>query len=98
MLYLFEISKKWAFRICMGLGGGGGVGDHIFSQIRAEVGRFQDFGLSVQNTQVANWGLSCFVHCSVICGVTRKHLHFRNRHIETHEFTLRHFFPTKQYV
>ena len=53
MLYLVEISKKLAFRICMGYGGGG-VGGHNFSEIRAEVGRFQDFGLSVQNTQVAN--------------------------------------------
>ena len=47
-----------------GLGGGGG--DHIFSEISAKVGRFQVFGLSVQNTQVANRDLSCFVHCFVI--------------------------------
>ena len=55
MLYLFKISKTWVFRICMGLGGGGGGLETIFfRKIRAEVGRFQDFGLSVQNTQVAN--------------------------------------------
>ena len=53
MLYLFEISKKWAFRISSGLGGGG-VGDHIFSEIGAEVGRLQDFGLSMKNTHVTN--------------------------------------------
>ena len=47
MLYLFAISKKWAFRICIGYGG---VGDHIFSQIRAEVGRFHDFGLYVHSS------------------------------------------------
>ena len=46
--------------------GGGGLGDHIFAVIRAEVGHFQDFGLFVQNTQVANWGLLRFVHCFVI--------------------------------
>ena len=54
MLYLFGISKKRAFRICMGQGV---VGDHIFVEIRAQVGHFQDFGLSLQNTQVTNWGL-----------------------------------------
>ena len=38
MLHLFEISKKRAFRICMGWGGG--VGDHTFSEIRAQIGSF----------------------------------------------------------
>ena len=26
---------------------GGGVGDHVFAEFTAEVGRFKDFGLSV---------------------------------------------------
>ena len=30
--------------------GGVGVGDHIFTEFGAEVGRFKDFGLFVQNT------------------------------------------------
>ena len=55
MLYLFEIFQKRAFLIC--LSGGGGVGHHIFSEIRAQVGHFQDFGPSLQNTQVTNRGL-----------------------------------------
>ena len=59
MLYLFEISKKWAFQICMG-GGGGGVGIHIFSEIRAEVGSLPGSGLSVPNTQVAKQGCVVF--------------------------------------
>ena len=36
---------------------GGGVGDHIFAEFKEEVGHFQDFRLSVQKTQVTNWGL-----------------------------------------
>ena len=54
MLYLFGISKKRAFRICRV---GGVIGDHMFSEIRAQVGCFQDFGLSMQNTLDTNWGL-----------------------------------------
>ena len=38
-------------------------------------------------------GVSCIA--STYCGVTRKHLDFRNRHIETHQFTLLAFFPQR---
>ena len=68
MLYLFEISKKWAFRICMGWGGGGGgVGDHIFSEIRAEVGRFHDFGLSVHRWRTSgNFSVRAHIRKNVV--------------------------------
>ena len=48
MLYLFGISTKRAW---------GGVGAHIFFAIRAQVRRLQDFGLSMQKTQVETGGL-----------------------------------------
>ena len=54
MLYLFGISKKRAFRICMGWGGG--RRPYIFGN-QGTMFCFQDFGLFVQNTQDTNWGL-----------------------------------------